>query len=89
VCVCEQQQFSLVLGRVYGFLPELPHLQARGPGINLRLTKNKGVFWCKMVAHLLHTRVARAAAIFNRRPRWRRGTTRALSAPGPSSPSST
>jgi hypothetical protein len=65
VCVCEQQQFSLVLGRVYGFLPELPHLQARGPGINLRLTKNKGVFWCQMVAHLLPTRVARAAAIFN------------------------
>lgn len=84
-----QQQFSLVLGRVYGFSPELTHLQERGPGIILRLTKSQGVFWCKMVAHLLYTRVARAAAIFNRRPRWRRGTTRALSAPGPSSPSST
>jgi len=36
-----QQQFSLVLGRVYGFSPELTHLQERGPGIILRLTKNK------------------------------------------------
>jgi hypothetical protein len=61
----EQQQFLLVLGQVYGFLPELPHLQARGPGIILRLTKNKGNFWCQMVAHLLHARVTRAAAIFN------------------------
>ena len=60
-----QQQFSLVLGRVYGFSPELTHLQERGPGIILRLTKSQGVFWCKMVAHLLYTRVARAAAIFN------------------------
>ena len=37
-----QQQFSLVLGRVYGFSPELSHLQERGPGIILRLTKSQG-----------------------------------------------
>jgi hypothetical protein len=61
----EQQQFSLVLDRVYGFMPELTLLQARCPGIILWLTNRQGVLWCKMVAHLLYTRVARAAAIFN------------------------
>ena len=61
----ERQQVSLVLGRVYGFPLELHELRERGPGILLLLTKLKGVFWCQMVAHLIYTRVRRAAAIFN------------------------
>jgi hypothetical protein len=61
----QQDHVSVVLGRVFGFPLELGHLQEHGPVIIMRLTKNKGMFWCQMVAHLVYTRVKRAAAIFN------------------------
>ena len=43
----------------------LPYLQVHGSRIIARLTKIKGMFWCQMVAHLVYTRVMRAAAIYN------------------------
>ena len=61
----QRDHLSVVLGRVYGFPLELEHLRDNGPVIILQLTKNKGIFWCQMVAHLVYTRVQRAAAIFN------------------------
>jgi hypothetical protein len=61
----QRDNLSVVLGRVYGFPLELEHLRDNGPMIIQQLTKNQGVFWCQMVAHLVYTRVRRAAAIFN------------------------
>ena len=56
---------SVVLGHVRGFPLELDHLRESGPEIIMQLTKKEGLFWCQMVAHLIYTRVKRAAAIFN------------------------
>ena len=39
---------------------ELPHLQIHGPRIIARLTKNNGILWCEMVAHLGLTPLRRA-----------------------------
>jgi hypothetical protein len=61
----QRDNLTVVLGRVYGFPLELEHLRDNGPMIIQQLTKNQGVFWCQMVAHLVYTRVRRAAAIFN------------------------
>jgi len=59
-----REQVSRVLGSVAGFPLELEHLRTHGPRVILALTKGEGVFWCNMVAHLVYTRVTRAAAIF-------------------------
>ena len=61
----QQEHISVVLGRVCGFPLELDHLRENGPAIIMHLTKNNGMFWCQMVAHLVYTRVKRAAAIFH------------------------
>ena len=59
-----REQVSRVLGSFYGFPLEFEHLRTNGPAIILELTKGQGVFWCNMVAHLVYSRVTRAAAIF-------------------------
>jgi len=61
----QQEHISVLLGSLRGFPLELDHLRDNGPAIIMQLTKNKGMFWCQMVAHLVYTRVKRAAAIFN------------------------
>jgi hypothetical protein len=72
-CACVQvavrealrrEQVSRVLGSFYGFPLELEHLRTHGPAVILELTKGAGDFWCNMVAHLVYSRVTRAAAIF-------------------------
>jgi len=60
-----REHVSSVLGSLYGFPLELEHLRTHGPAVILELTKGAGVFWCNMVAHLVYSRVTRAAAIFN------------------------
>lgn len=63
-----QHKTSVVLGSVcliHSTPINLPHLQKHGSQIIARLTKNKGMFWCQMVAHLVYTRVIRAASIYN------------------------
>ena len=61
----QEMRVSVVLGQVYLFnaavFPiELPHLQIHGPRIIARLTKNNGISWCEMVAHLGLTPLRRA-----------------------------
>jgi len=58
-------QVSHVLGTFCGFPLELEHLRTHGPAVILELTKGAGNFWCNMVAHLVYSRVTRAAAIYN------------------------
>ena len=60
----KSEQVSRVLGSVYGFPLDLERLRTHGPGIILELTKGTGEFWCGMVAHLVYTRVMRAAEVF-------------------------
>jgi len=61
----QRDTLSAVLGRVFSFPMEMMHLRENGPAIIMQLTKNQGMFWCQMVAHLVYTRVRRAASIFN------------------------
>ena len=55
---------SLLLGNVFSSLPSLDRLKEQGPAIIMRLTKNEGLFWCKMVSHFVCCRALRAAVIF-------------------------
>lgn len=44
----------------------LPHLMTQGPSLLMRLTKQRGAFWCRMVANFLYSRVLRAADIYHK-----------------------
>jgi hypothetical protein len=64
----EEHKTSVILGRVcvlYGTPIELPLLRLQGPHIIMHLTKENGLFWCQMVAHLVYTRAIRAAVMYN------------------------
>jgi hypothetical protein len=64
----QEHRTSVILGRVcllYGAPIELPHLRLNGPRIIMHLTKQNGLFWCQMVAHLVYTRAIRAAGMYN------------------------
>lgn len=56
---------SPVLGSVFSRVPTLATVQAQGPAIIMRLTKNNGYFWCQMVSHFVCSRALRAAVIFD------------------------
>ena len=44
----------------------LPHLVTQGPSLIMRLTKQRGAFWCRMVANFVYSRVLRAAEVYHR-----------------------
>lgn len=57
---------SHVIGSVFCcYMPTLETVKEKGPSIIMRLTKNDGYFWCKMVSHFVCCRALRAAAIFD------------------------
>jgi hypothetical protein len=65
----EEMRVSVVRGQVHFLntadLPtEFPHLQIHGRRLIARLTKNNGVMWCEMVAHLIYSGVLREAAVY-------------------------